>query len=592
MAFKINRLLHLRDFDIEVGTLGLVHVGTLTSTQTATLTKAARDEGDAESLARLLLAQTASRVPTESKGPPVENAAPPSGSAIQEEEIARQTGAELDEFCVAFLSKNQYLLESQDGRPLGRGEGERGVDFLKRALRNHAEVEAAALKRIADSVSGRASVQKIVQQMSAAGNLSRFPNAATMEADLRNQVHSMGYGSLQQIQRDLGIIGSGTVAPDFLMKQSGLAQEVARISQYVSVDQMKAFDDWQRMSSNAEQHQRLVSDARRSAEAISKLTMPQVGLSMNHAIQQQYEHLFRFPAVGEAERLAAEAIIAGSSAASVFGATDKAILLDRMKAMHAPWLNTEKVFSTATAFADLQAVGYLANQTDSLGETISASLRRDLGDWRDLIQFEPESLVDPFTRSGIYLERGFNPRLTDFSVAAFDNSVTIAGLLDPEEEELELVDEAMDENGLARNRSAFDHLLRFEIAIRRFITAVLYEKSGPKWMKQRIHGDMLAIWRTKKEAAMKAGYPEQPLIDYADFSDYRVIIERQDNWEQAFKPLFGRAEDIRESFQRLYPVRIATMHARILTLDDHLLLLVETRRVLKVVERYHTGGRP
>lgn len=592
MAFKINRLLHLRDFDVEVGTLGLVHVGTLTSTQTATLTKAARDEGDAESLARLLLAQTASRAPTESKGPPVENAAPPSGSTIQEEEIARQTGAELDAFCVAFLTKNQYLLESQDGRPLGRGEGERGVDFLKRALRNHAEVEAAALKRAADTISGRASVQKLVQQMSAAGNLDRLPNAASVEADLRRQVLSMGYGSLQQLQRDLGIVGSGTVAPDFLLNQSGLAQEVARISQYVNVDQIKAFDDWQRMSSNAEQHQWLVSGSQRSAEAISKLALPQVGPTINHAIQQQYEHLFRFPAVGEAERLAVEAIVAGSNAASVFGAADKAILLDRMKAMHAPWLNTENVFSTAKAFADLQAVGYLANQADSLGETIAASLRRDLGDWRDLIRFDPESLADPFSRSGMYLERGFNPRLTDFSVAAFENSITIAGLREPEEEELDLGDEAMDDNGLARNRSAFDHLQRFEIAIRRFITAVLHAEFGPKWMKQQVPGEMLASWHTKREAAMKAGYPEQPLIDYADFSDYKVIIERKDNWERAFKPLFGRAEDIRESFQRMYPVRIATMHARIITLDDHLLLRVETRRVLKVVENYHTGRRP
>ena len=82
---------------------------------------------------------------------------------------------------------------------------------------------------------------------------------------------------------------------------------------------------------------------------------------------------------------------------------------------------------------------------------------------------------------------------------------------------------------------------------------------------------------------MKAGYSEQPLIDYADFTDYRAIIERKDNWNAVFKPVFGRAEDVRESFQRLFPVRITTMHARLITRDDELLLLVETKRVLKAI---------
>ena len=50
-----------------------------------------------------------------------------------------------------------------------------------------------------------------------------------------------------------------------------------------------------------------------------------------------------------------------------------------------------------------------------------------------------------------------------------------------------------------------------------------------------------------------------------------------------FKPVFGRAEDVRESFQRLFPVRITTMHARLITRDDELLLLVETKRVLKAI---------
>jgi len=38
-----------------------------------------------------------------------------------------------------------------------------------------------------------------------------------------------------------------------------------------------------------------------------------------------------------------------------------------------------------------------------------------------------------------------------------------------------------------------------------------------------------------------------------------------------------------ESFQRLYPIGIDTMHARPITLDDELLLYVEARRLMKMI---------
>jgi hypothetical protein len=42
---------------------------------------------------------------------------------------------------------------------------------------------------------------------------------------------------------------------------------------------------------------------------------------------------------------------------------------------------------------------------------------------------------------------------------------------------------------------------------------------------------------------------------------------------------FRREEDVRESFQRLHPLRIATMHARLLTQDDEVFLSVEVNRI-------------
>jgi hypothetical protein len=68
-----------------------------------------------------------------------------------------------------------------------------------------------------------------------------------------------------------------------------------------------------------------------------------------------------------------------------------------------------------------------------------------------------------------------------------------------------------------------------------------------------------------------------------DFTDYELIICKRDNWREVFGVFFDRPENVRESFQRLYPIRLDTMHARPITHDDQLLLYVETRRLLKVI---------
>jgi hypothetical protein len=108
---------------------------------------------------------------------------------------------------------------------------------------------------------------------------------------------------------------------------------------------------------------------------------------------------------------------------------------------------------------------------------------------------------------------------------------------------------------------------------------------GDKWMKQQIPKVMLDNWQDKREAALNAGEPERPLIDYADFTDYKSIVERGDNWREAFKVIFERPEDVRESLQRLQPVCVATMHARFITRDDEMMLIVETKRLQKAMKK-------
>jgi hypothetical protein len=76
---------------------------------------------------------------------------------------------------------------------------------------------------------------------------------------------------------------------------------------------------------------------------------------------------------------------------------------------------------------------------------------------------------------------------------------------------------------------------------------------------------------------------QRPLIAYADFTDYALVICGGDNWREVFHRFFQRPENVRESFQRLYPIRVDTMHARPITHDDELLVDVETRRLTKMI---------
>jgi hypothetical protein len=90
-------------------------------------------------------------------------------------------------------------------------------------------------------------------------------------------------------------------------------------------------------------------------------------------------------------------------------------------------------------------------------------------------------------------------------------------------------------------------------------------------------------WIRKRETAVARGETARALIDYADFTE--AIIERNDNWQTVFRHVFERQEDVRESFQRLFPVRICTMHARTVTLEDELFLVAETTRLLRVMKK-------
>lgn len=356
-----------------------------------------------------------------------------------------------------------------------------------------------------------------------------------------------------------------------------LEEEEARRSRLTELGSFTALERAAQSFTREHQLQEdLIDQARRSG-----ILDPNGGIHKSVAAalkaQAEYEQLFRLPAASELSLIAHEAMARSSLARHVKFSDDR--LQSAMAKMHMPWLQLDDSLTSAQAIADIFAIGQGVNTLPAFDQGFATALRLDLGDWRDELAATDESFINPISRSDFYVERGFNQDLTNFTAAAFDEGLQIAGLL-----ESEPAADVDDEDGFARARAAFEQLQRFELALRRFIEEVMQETYGDDWMKRQLPPNMLEAWIDKRDRAVRAGEAEQNLIDYADFTDYKAIIERKDNWSRVFKHVFLRSDDVRESFQRLFPVRIATMHARLVTKDDHLLLLVETRRVLKAID--------
>jgi len=258
--------------------------------------------------------------------------------------------------------------------------------------------------------------------------------------------------------------------------------------------------------------------------------------------------------------------------------------------MTTPWLDTQDTIRSFSAFCELQGIGRQLLTSPAFDAQGAEGLRLALGDWRERIEWPSVIFTDPLARADFYVDRGLDPALTDFPAAAFDQSVTVAGLKDAPPHFVARYDRQSnrdggdEETGFARTNAAHDRLQRFETHIRRFIDERMQAAFGDDWVRGQVPGPIQKAWREKENMARDNGEPERPLIAYADFTDYEQIIVRRDNWKQAFVSVFKRPTLVQESFQRLYPIRVCTMHARLITQDDELYLYAETTRLLTAID--------
>jgi hypothetical protein len=296
-----------------------------------------------------------------------------------------------------------------------------------------------------------------------------------------------------------------------------------------------------------------------------------------------YQARFKTPEIAETARLLSTFKRGALSDVMAKYSENSSSLKLAMESMRTPWLDIQETMRSVAGFAEIQGIGYALRTLPAFDENLTAALRVDLGDWRDPITWRPEIFTDLAARSGFYVGLGFNPALTNFPLPAFEQSLDIAGL--PRELPDDGQDDDGEEEGLSRTNGAHDCLQRLERLLRKFIDERMTQAVGSLWAKQRMPNGIYDQWRDKQRKAEEAGAEVRPLIEYADFTDYAAIICRGDNWREVFGMFFARQESVRESFQRLHPIRLDIAHSRLITQDDELLLRVEVRRLAKVMAK-------
>lgn len=330
----------------------------------------------------------------------------------------------------------------------------------------------------------------------------------------------------------------------------------------------------------------------RSMGALSQLSEMNSALQQAQQAMRDFEARFQSPAFETVSRLIKEYERSFASSELKRFSDQMSEVQKATEAIRAPWLDLQDPFRSIKAVADLQGIGHTLNQLPSFDIRATESVRNSLGDWRDPITWPSAIFTDLAVRGSFYEERGFNPALTDLPADAFQETIIVTNIRQQPPPIVELYgppipssDDDEEEEALSRTNSAHDWLIRLEMNIRRFIDDVMTSQFGDNWPRHRAPKDVYDSWVEKRNGARQAGVSDRALISYADFTDYQKIICRKDNWREVFKGYFLRTEYVVETFQRMYPIRLDTMHARPITQDDELMLYVETRRLIKVIGR-------
>lgn len=526
--------------------------------------------------------------------------------------ISRLTDDELENFARDFIAHNTWLfLSYTDGDrqfstnekgervvsyfpgkvELPHEEGESNSNYLVRVFRDYFRRRAQRETHRMGSLSSKHSVGRFAEE--ANRHLNQYSALSEMERMLRREEEIMQI--IDPFRNMRGILEENSAFESVLKdlkRQEELMHSVTR--QFERENQhIRELTQSSILAMGIYHNKDVISQIAREESQIKAMASSiaaDITIHQQEARQliEQHERMFRVPLPLEATRLLDDYHL-GSVAKLV--QQECAFMLDQQRLVEAiktPWLHSVETARSVSAMIELQSIGNALTTMKGFDTRFTAALRKDLGDWRDKITFPETGLSDPVARTEFYIDRGFNQSLTDFPDTAFHQSLDLAGL-GAESLDLALYGEVIpqsgnsEEVGLQRTNRCHDRLQRFERRLRQFIDKEMTAQYGPKWPR-RLAPETFEKWEFKKQRAEnESNGAIFSFIDFADFTDYETIICRQDHWREIFGKRLKRKESVRESLQRLQPIRIATMHSRIVTKEDELYLVAEILRLIGAI---------
>lgn len=602
MALNIRDLARMCEFSLEFQSVGAVRCLCLNTNHISQANKKLDSSNILTSdFVRWLFGELARRtVEGQAEEADLTNAA-----NLTKEELDCVTSEELRKFAEKLIQKNRYLLETHKAGDIGRAADESACDFLVRAFRHHEVEQKAQWERWTEPLSKSlcagatlATMQSKFLQQSALG--------AAAEAHRYLTEHTATAAMEKMLKREQDFTrasdGINSHLEDSLACRANAMyfkheQDLMRVASSPLQDAQRYLDEGAASAAYARaiySAEHLIS---MSAKALAQRDNMPVAIAAGlasqqeyfHDLQQGYEAMFRLPQAFEAARLLA-GYQEGAVAKLAYQHTQ--YTLDRQRFLESittPWINDFDATRSVSAILELQGMGNALRAIKGFDLELTAALRFDLGDWRDKITLPEPVIIDPVARSDFYVTRGFNPALTDFPETAFHQSLTFVGLggefLDSELDGSPCLRSTnpKEEAGLQRTNKCHDRLQRFERRFRQFINDVMTAQYGHDWPRKQLDPKLYEGWAFKKERAEHSG-ANLNFIEVADFTDYERIICKKDHWREIFEARFRKKESVRESLQRLQPIRLAAMHARIITKEDELYLCAEITRLLSAIK--------
>lgn len=104
-----------------------------------------------------------------------------------------------------------------------------------------------------------------------------------------------------------------------------------------------------------------------------------------------------------------------------------------------------------------------------------------------------------------------------------------------------------------------------ENGLRELIIDTFQQPGDPRWYKRRLPADILKKYEEGRKYERNQKWvqcvPHHPIY-YLDFPDIATVLEKNDNWETAFKAIFHRKDVTISGLRRLEPIRNKVAHNR------------------------------